>query len=53
MQDINILLLRIKYALESMDEATRDEAVEYIETMAAGAWTYDEKLGENDARSIN
>lgn len=36
-----------------MDKTTRDEAVEYIETMAAGAWSYDENLGENDVRSIN
>ncbi len=53
MSDINILLLRIKYALESMDDNNQLEAVEYIETLAAGAWAYEDKLGENDVRSIN
>ena len=36
MTDVNILLLRLKYALESMDEEEQLLVVNHIESVAAG-----------------
>ncbi len=55
MNDVNTLLLRVKYALESLDAESRQELVNHIELFAAGRISLNDfyMKRDSDAKRFN